>query len=101
MRCFYVLIHGSLNWHEAQIPDDPVGNDRPTGFWCHRYVLATDKAGAEIKAMRRVRDNLEREVRWISKGLATLDLRAEEVSFAPIIKMMKPENKGHTFYVDP
>jgi hypothetical protein len=54
MRCFYVLVHGSLVWHSLKLATDVIGADRPDGFWCHRFVLADDEKAAENKAYRRV-----------------------------------------------
>ena len=40
MRCYYVLVHGTLHWNVAPPADDVA---RPRGFYCHRYVLASDE----------------------------------------------------------
>jgi hypothetical protein len=99
MRCFYVLVHGKLNWRSEPIPgDDEPGALRPRGFYCHRYVLARDTEEAQSKAFRRVRENLERQTGWLSLGLATLYMEAEELTLAPMHKVLTPDNKGHTFY---
>jgi hypothetical protein len=100
MRCFYVLVHGKLQWHASQGATDAIGVDQPAGFWCHRYVLAADENSAENKAIRRVSDNLERVFGWLSNGAATVDLEVAEVSVAPARKLIKPDNKGHTFYAE-
>ncbi|VWX54473.1 hypothetical protein NOVOSPHI9U_630022 [Novosphingobium sp. 9U] len=73
---------------------------QPAGFYCHRYLLAADEDEATVKAFRRVGDNLDREFGWVSNGAASLHLEAEEISIAPIRKVLKPDNKGHTFYTD-
>lgn len=91
MRCFYVLVHGKLDWsaghaHEA---------DQPNGFYCHRYVLAQTELDATEKAFRRVQRNLDD---WLRDRLARLTLEAEEVAVAPMYKLLKPENRGHAFY---
>ena len=53
MRCFYVLVHGSLEWDcEPEIDEEFF---RPAGFYCHRYVLASGFKHAAEKALRRVR----------------------------------------------
>jgi len=101
MRCFYVLVHGTLRWSATEPVIDAIGADRPDGFWCHRYVLAEDEEMAENKAFQRVRDNLDREFGWLSTGAALVNLNAEEVSNAPFHKLLKPDNKGHTFYSEP
>lgn len=99
MRCFYVLVHGKLNWCEepAFAEADPDGT-RPSGFYCHRYVLASGGDEAGEKALRRVHENLDAQTGWMRDGLATLDLEAEEVDQAPMRKLVKPDNRGHTFY---
>ncbi len=72
--------------------------DRPHGFFCHHYVLASDQEVARASAFSRVQSNLEKQTGWISGGLADLDLNAEEVTPAPMHKLLKPDNRGHTFY---
>lgn len=95
MRCFYVLVHGKLDW----IADSPEpGIDRPPGFYCYRYVLALAEQSARRTAFRRVRENLDRQTGWIANGLARLELEAEEVRPAPIHKILFPDNRGHSFY---
>ncbi|MGJ3647913.1 hypothetical protein ACLB0R_05510 [Sphingomonas sp. GlSt437] len=82
MRCYFVFIHGKLRWNVAA-PNDP-DCYQPSGFYCHRYVLASDEYGATRKAFERVRENLDRRGRWLSSGNAALDLEADEVSVAPL-----------------
>ena len=98
MRCYYVLVHGLLRWHSRTPVGDEIGANRPAGFYCHRYLLAADEDDAVARAFRRVSDNLEREFGWVSSGAASLNLEAEEVSAAPILNVLKPDNKGHTYY---
>ena len=45
-----------------------------------------------------MRENLDRDGHWPSDGSATLTLEAEEVRKAPIHKLIKPDNRGHSFY---
>lgn len=70
----------------------------PGGFYCHRYVLAADETAAAQVAFRRVMRNLDGQTRWISDGLATVELEAERVTTAAIHKLLKPDNRGHSFY---
>lgn len=99
MRCFYVLVHGKLNWLVEPLPfgDNP-DVARPTGFFCYRYVLASGESEAKEKAFRRVRQNLERQTGWLGQRLLTLCLTADEVATARMHMMLKPDNRGHTFY---
>jgi hypothetical protein len=101
MRCFYVLVHGRLTWggETSQVGGDP-SVVRPDGFFCHRYVLASDQDVARVLAFSRVRENLEKQTGWITRGLADLDLDAEEVTPAPMHKLLKPDNRGHSFYLE-
>ena len=94
MRCYYVLVHGTLEWNVA-FPSEDVS--QPRGFYCHRYVLATDEQRATEIAFERVHINLDRDGGWLSNG-AFLKLEAEEVYVAPFRKLLKPDNRGHTFY---
>jgi hypothetical protein len=97
MHCFYVLVHGALQWQVAT-GDAGEGGVLPKGFYCHRFVLAATPEEAETKAFRRVRANLDRQTGWLSAGTAVLELEAEEVSVAPMHKLLVPDNRGHTFY---
>ncbi len=92
MRCYYILIHGKLDWQGVPRGDEA---SQPIGFFCHRYVLASNKSDAAEKAFRRVRANLGD---WIGEGGPTLDLAAEEIAEAPIYKLLIPENRAHAFY---
>jgi hypothetical protein len=95
LRCFYVLVHGSLTWEcESDVDDDSF---QPAGFYCHRYVLAKGYEDAANKAIRRVRKNLERKTGWLKQGLAELALEAEELKPAPMYKLLK-RRPGHAFY---
>ena len=96
MRCFYVLIHGELRWRTDIGADSPEW--RPNGFYCHRYVLASGRDDAVQRASVRVRRNLDEQMGWLSRRQATLELDAEEVAPAPIHKLLKRDNRGHTFY---
>jgi hypothetical protein len=98
MRCFHVLVHGRLKWGSGSTQADGDASDRPNGFFCHRYVLASDQEVARASAFSRVRKDLEKQTGWISGGLADLHLDAEEVTPAPMLKLLKPDNLGHTFY---
>lgn len=101
MRCFYVLVHGRIGWiEESSLDNIEPEVDRPTGFYCHRYVLASGVNKAEASAIARVRENLENRTGWISRGYIALDLEAEEVTPAPIHKLLKPDNRGHSFYLE-
>lgn len=93
MRCYYVLVHGKLDWQAPVVGDPEIS--QPPGFFCHRYVLASGEAEARRKAFQRVRANLKE---WAVDGGPKLSLEAEEVSRAPIYKVLIPENRGHAFY---
>lgn len=100
MRCYYVLVHGSLDWLGDRTAQDEMGSARPVGFYCHRYLLAADEAEATKTAFQRVLTNLDTKMGWVRDGLATVELEAEEVNPAPIYKLLKRENRGHTFYTE-
>jgi len=100
VRCFYILVHGTLSWRTELAPGDDPEAFRPAGFYCHRYVLASGDDEAKDKAFDRVRRNLDKQTGWIGAGLAVLDLQAEEVVEAPMHKVLKPDNRGHSFYTD-
>ena len=96
MRCFYVLVHGTLEWEcDPEFDDDFF---RPSGFHCHRFVLAKGFEDAAEKAFRRVRKNLEKQTGWLGQGLAKLTLEAEELSPAPMRKLLRRADRRHSFY---
>lgn len=97
MHCYYVLVHGLLAWN---VPPSSQDVEQPKGFYCHRYVLASSYEKAAEMAFKKVRSNLDRDRHWISDGSATLTLEAEEVSRAPMYRLLRPDNPGHSFYVD-
>lgn len=98
MRCYNVLVHGTLDWLPGLTPRDEIGVTKPHGFYCHRFVLAPDEAKASDTALRRVRANLDKQTGWLRDGLATVELHAEEITGAPMRKLLMPDNRGHTFY---
>ena len=95
MQCYFVLVHGTLEW-TVPPPSDDVS--QPDGFYCHRHVLAVDEGRATEIAFGRVRSNLTKRGGWLSNGNALLTLTAEEVRAAPFHKLLKPDNQGHVFY---
>jgi hypothetical protein len=98
MKCYYVLVHGRLNWRTTSPPPHDDGETfQPEGFYCQRYVLASSIHHAQEAAFRRVRENLDRQTGWIRGGVK-LELEAEETTSAPIYQLLKPDNRGHTFY---
>jgi hypothetical protein len=100
MRCYYVLVRGDLTWVSDRSATDEFGAMKPAGFYCHRYVLAGDEAKATRVAFERVRANLDNQMGWLNDGLATVQLEAEEVATAPMHKLLKPDNLGHSFYAE-
>jgi hypothetical protein len=100
MRCYYVLVHGKLTWLSGRSPTDAIGETKPTGFYCHRYVLASSEAAAIDAAFHRIRSNLDREMGWLREGFASVELHADKIANAPMHKLLKPDNRGHTFYVE-
>ena len=99
MKCYYVLVHGRLDWDAASpATESPADTFRPAGFFCHRYVLASTVDIAQEVAFRRVRENLDRRTGWLKAKPAKLQLEAEETVQASIFQLLKPDNRGHTFY---
>jgi triphosphoribosyl-dephospho-CoA synthetase len=95
MRCFYVSVHGSLEWENDPASEEDVF--RPAGFYCHRYVLAAGYQEAAEKAFRSVRRNLEKQTGWLNQGLAKLTLEAAELAPAPMYKLLR-RKPGNAFY---
>lgn len=99
MRCFHILIHGRLRWAVDLVEGD-TEVEQPDGFYCQRYVLASDQHMAISKAMKSVSSNLDDQTGWLSDKTAELVMEAEEVSQASYMMAFKPINRGHTFYGD-
>jgi len=99
MQCYYVVIHGRLEWAAAAPPNNDEGDTwQPLGFYCHRFVLASSISSAQDTAFRRVRDNLEWQTGWLNSNQVKLQLNAEQVTPAPFFRLLKPDNRGHIFY---
>ncbi|HXG80549.1 MAG TPA: hypothetical protein VNJ05_01985 [Sphingomicrobium sp.] len=96
MRCFYVLVHGTLEWPPEHLDD--VEAFTPAGFTCERYVLASGFEEAAEKAFRHVRKCLEKQTGWLKQGVAKLTLEAQELKPAPIHKIFKRGSKVSDFY---
>ena len=96
MRCFYVLVQGSLEWPSDHLDD--VEAFTPAGFTCERYVLASGFEDAAKKAFRIVRRNLERQTGWLGQGVAKLTREAQELKPAPIHKLLRPGRRVRDFY---
>jgi hypothetical protein len=99
MKCYYVLVHGRLDWSVASpSPDGDEETSRPEGFYCHRYVLASSIHHAQQAAFRRVRENLDKQTGWITGRGVELVIEAEETTSAPISNLLERDNPGHIFY---
>ena len=96
MRCFYVLVHGTLEWSPDQLDDQELFT--PAGFYCHRYVLASGYEDAAERAFRRIRKSLERQTGWMAQAGATLTLEAAELKPAPLHKLFRRGRKVSDFY---
>lgn len=97
MRCFYVYVHGRLSWAEL-LNDRDSEAVRPAGFYAHRYVLASSADDAASIAFQRIKANLDDSTGWLKSGRASVHLGADEISPAPLFKLLKPDNRGHVFY---
>ena len=96
MRTFYVLVHGKLDWESGLREDEEMFT--PAGFYCHRYVFASGFEEAANKAFRLVRKSLEKQTGWMGKGLARVTLEAEELTPAPMRKLLRRGNRAQKFY---
>lgn len=100
MHCYYVLVHGTLKWDTPTVSPDESGEVfQPQGFYCHRYVMASTPETARAKAFARVRIGLSKDD-WLNPNFSVLHLEAEEITTAPFCKLLKPENRGHSFYTE-
>ena len=97
MHCFYVLAHGRLRWlvEPTELDGDV---SQPAGFYCTRFVLASNPQAAITKAFESVSANLDKQAGWLRDGSATLELEAEEVTQTSLLNAFLPINRGHTFY---
>lgn len=95
MRCFYVLVVGELTWRTRDLEaGEPF---RPAGFATFRYVLAETETDAVEKAFRRVEERLNSTTVWLSDDLAQLRMSVEQISSAPMSRLLKTE-PGFAFY---
>jgi hypothetical protein len=78
--------------------DDDAEIFQPAGFYCYRFVLASTIQNAQKTAFRRVRDNFDTRTGWVKARGVKLVLEAEETSPASIYQLLRPDNRGHTFY---
>lgn len=98
MRCFHVPVEGRLTW--LKTATDRWGATQPAGFFCTRYVFASDPETARRKAFERVRANIDKQFGWLANGIASVALDNDIIRIAPFWKALKPDNKGHTFYLE-
>ena len=96
MRCFYVLVHGKLEWECEHEENEEMFT--PAGFYCPRYVLASGYEDAVDRAFNRVRKNLEKQTGWMRQGLAKLTLEATELKPAPMYMLLRRRRKVKDFY---
>ena len=96
MRCFFVRVHGKLDWAGDHFDDDE--QFTPAGFYCDRYVFAKGFEEAADKAFRRVGNSLERQTGWVGKGQAKLTMEAEELRPAPLHKLFRRGRRLKDFY---
>ena len=97
MRCFYVMVHGRLHWN-AGANGRSLCIEQPAGFYCHRYIFASDPMAAREKAFDSVTKNFDAQTGWLSDKTVSLTLEAEEIVSASFMKGFLPTNQGHTFY---
>ena len=96
MRCFYVVVHGTLEWSADHLENEDAFT--PAGFHCHRYVLASGFEEAAGKAFRHIRRNLEKQTGWLKQGRAKLTLECEELRPAPLHKLLRRNRRVCDFY---
>ena len=72
--------------------------DQPAGFYCHRYVFASNSMAATQKAFDSVSANLDQQTGWLRNQAVALELEAEEISRVSLLKAFSAVNRGHTFY---
>lgn len=99
MRCYLVTVHGKLDWAVDASAADDFGKERPAGFYCHRYVLASNEKDAASTAFKRVLKNFDDQFGWLKEGFATLDLEVDSIAPCELYKLLKTDNRGHTFYL--
>lgn len=92
MKYYYVLVHGRISWTVEK------GAEHPRGFYCHRYVFASNEGRATEIAFQKVRRNLDGQSSLLSGALIALSLEAEEIRRVPMHHLLKRDNIGHTFY---
>lgn len=98
MRCYRVLVHGRICRADA----DPDGHSelvQPKGFYANRYVLAATEQGAANRALGLVRKDMADRDALVRAGKKQLSVSVVEVDRANIASILKPINKGYSFYI--
>jgi hypothetical protein len=98
MRCYYLLVHGILDWSPGAIAKWQLPETRPSGFYCHRHVFASSSEDAIGKVLAAVRSYYEDTTDWFVNELLDLKLEVEEIREAPFYKGLIKDNLGATFY---
>ena len=96
MRCYYVLVHGQLEWLVPLSEEE--GASQPSGFYCYRYVLAANQADAATRALQRVAHQFHKICDWVTTMNANLVLEADDVSEAAFYMLLKPDMRNHIIY---
>ncbi len=94
MRCFFVLVHGKLEWGFDAAPNET----QPAGFVCPRYVLAGGETRAQEIATLNVQRTAERRFSWLSNGETRLSLSVDEILPARLYKLLWPLSQSFVFY---
>ena len=98
MRCYSLLVHGVLDWSPQAIKKWQIPATRPSGFYCHRHVLASSSDEAISKVLTDVHSYYEDTTDWFVHDLLNLELEVEEIETAPFYKGLIKGNLGATFY---
>jgi hypothetical protein len=95
MRCYSVMIIGSLTHHITNDDEAP----RANGYYVIRYVLARDAENACRSAFARELRLLERADPDVRSGLTSVTFEADEVLTAPWSRLLR-RRYGRAYWLE-
>lgn len=94
MRCYYVLVHGELQYHL----DREATGLQSKGFVAARCLFARNAEEATFKAFAKVTRGLAERNADIRDGLISVKFEAEEVEVTNWWNAFRRFNRSHAFY---
>lgn len=97
MRCFSLLVHGTLDWSPDAVAKWEIPETRPTDLYCRTYTFARSTKEASVKVLAETRSYYEETTDWFINDLLEMHLTVEEIKSAPFYKGMFKGKTERTF----